>query len=128
MIQRCSNSKSPVYRYYGARGITVCDRWKVFVNFLADMGEKPKGKQLDRINNDGNYEPGNCRWITHWEQCRNFRRNIRITVGNETMILQDWADKLGVHEENLRRWYHAGLWPQDPNYRGLWRKVRERAR
>lgn len=111
MIQRCSNPKSPVYKYYGARGITVCERWEKFENFLADMGEPPKGKQLDRIDNDGNYEPGNCRWITHWEQSRNFRRNINITIGKETMILQDWAERLGVHPETLRCRYHAGKWP-----------------
>ena len=109
----CCNENSPVYHYYGGRGIIVCDRWLKFENFLADMGEPPKGKQLDRIDNDGNYELGNCRWTTHFEQCRNFRRNIWVTVGDETMILQDWADRLEIHEETLRNWYHKGIWPKD---------------
>jgi hypothetical protein len=124
MIQRCTNPNSPVYSFYGGRGISVCQRWRRFDNFLMDMGERPKGKTLDRKNNQGNYEPENCRWITMWEQCRNFRRNVWITVGNETMILQDWADKLGVHEENLRRWYHAGIWPKDFNHRPAFIKTK----
>lgn len=64
LFTRCYNKKSTVYGYYGGRGITVCDRWRIFENFLADMGERPPNLQLDRINNTGNYEPGNCRWVT----------------------------------------------------------------
>ena len=71
MIARCTRPSSPSYRYYGERGITVCERWRIFENFLADMGERPEGKTLDRIDNDGNYEPGNCRWATPTEQIAN---------------------------------------------------------
>lgn len=72
MIQRCTNPKRPAYARYGGRGITVCDRWLKFENFLADMGERPDGKTLDRFpNNKGNYEPGNCRWATVTEQNQN---------------------------------------------------------
>jgi hypothetical protein len=74
MIQRCTNPKQPNYRYYGGRGITICERWLAFDNFLADMGERPDGLEIDRINNDGNYEPGNCRWATRSQQVRNRRR------------------------------------------------------
>jgi len=73
MIQRCTNPKATGFRYYGGRGITVCESWNSFANFLADMGDRPIGKTLDRMDNDGNYEPGNCRWATRLQQNRNQR-------------------------------------------------------
>jgi hypothetical protein len=75
MKNRCCNPKSTQYKWYGHRGISVCDRWKQsFISFLSDMGVCPsKAHSIDRINNDGNYEPGNCRWSTHKEQCNNRR-------------------------------------------------------
>lgn len=73
MMQRCTNPRSRDYRLYGARGITVCERWMVFDNFLADMGEKPPSLSIDRIDVNGNYEPGNCRWATAEQQAQNKR-------------------------------------------------------
>lgn len=80
MFKRCDNQNDPHYKNYGARGITICDRWrgvKGFSNFISDMGERPEATSLDRINNDGNYEPANCRWATKSQQQLN-RRSVRV--------------------------------------------------
>lgn len=77
MTDRCLNSGFTQFKDYGGRGIKICERWRQFENFLADMGERPKGKELDRIDNDGNYEPGNCRWATHKENMGHTRRRPR---------------------------------------------------
>lgn len=83
MIGRCCNPNSAVFHYYGGRGITVCERWKKFENFLADMGERPSPDlSLDRIDNNGNYEPGNCRWATWDVQCANKRSLILDLTGS----------------------------------------------
>jgi hypothetical protein len=77
MISRCTNPKNKNFYLYGKRGITVCDRWFTFSNFLADMGVKPKRKSLDRINNNGNYCKKNCRWATFKEQANNKRKSMQ---------------------------------------------------
>lgn len=76
MKDRCTNLNNPHYKDYGGRGIIVCERWMKFENFLEDVGIKPEGKSIDRINNDGNYEPNNWRWSTPKEQANNRRDNI----------------------------------------------------
>ncbi len=108
MKDRCNNSNSKFYVNYGGRGITVCERWNnKFENFLADMGERPPGLSIDRINNDGNYEPGNCRWATKFEQANNTRRNRRITYMSDTNTVAEWSNHLGfkayVLNNRLRR-------------------------
>jgi hypothetical protein len=98
MIMRCHNPKDSAYYYYGAKGISVCDRWRYsFENFLADMGPRPsKMHSLDRHPNRlGNYEPGNVRWATTKEQNRNSSRNIFIEYNGKTQCLKDWCDELG---------------------------------
>ena len=80
MRNRCRNPRSGQYAYYGGRGIAVCDRWNVFENFLSDMGERPAGRSIDRIDVNGNYEPSNCRWATASEQRRNQRPRTRRAI------------------------------------------------
>lgn len=103
MRRRCENSESQDYHNYGARGIKVCERWKVFANFYADMGERPgKGYMIDRVDNDGDYEPENCRWTTVKESNRN-RRNIRfLVIDGIRKGLGEWAEESGTNLETIR--------------------------
>jgi hypothetical protein len=111
MNQRCNNKDNFQYKDYGGRGITVCDRWDInkggsFENFLKDMGEKPKGKSLDRIDNrqliEG-YSPENCRWSTPKEQNRNKRNNKLYTYNSKTLCEQDWLEEIGLNCANRKR-------------------------
>lgn len=110
MRQRCENPKCKGYSNYGGRGIKVCPRWIKYENFLADMGEKPEGKSLDRFpNNDGNYEPGNCRWATSKEQMNNTRLTTKLTIEGVTKPLSEWAEESQVSKPTLafrlrRKW------------------------
>lgn len=100
---RCLNSKNKVYKYYGGRGITVCERWLKFENFLADMGLKPSAQHsIDRIDNNGNYEPSNCRWATDKEQTRNRRSNIIVEHEGVAMCMADAAELSGVGYNSFR--------------------------
>lgn len=109
MIQRCTNQKGAGYHRYGGRGIAVCDRWRTsYETFLADMGRRPSPQHsVDRKDNDGNYEPGNCRWATVKEQGRNRRTNHTITARGRTATLIEWAELSGIRAgtiyERLRR-------------------------
>jgi len=103
MRQRCNNMHHQAYSEYGGRGITVCERWQnCFENFLEDMGKRPSPRHsIDRVDNDGNYEPGNCRWATVTEQGRNKRNNVLLTCQGETMCLSEWAERVGITPEGL---------------------------
>ena len=85
MIRRCTNPKCKAFEDYGGRGITVCDKWRDFINFYADMGLRPEGLSIDRINNNGNYEKSNCRWAT-WSEQANNKREYKIRRDNTTGI------------------------------------------
>lgn len=102
MIQRCTNPKNYGYRYWGGRGIAVCERWRKFQNFLADMGTKPSHRHsIDRINNNGNYEPGNCRWATMSEQRLNSTTTRWLTFRGVTQPMKDWAHAVGLSYKTL---------------------------
>lgn len=97
MRRRCHNPKDKGYKNYGGRGITICDRWIDFKAFLADMGSRPSPKHsIDRIENNGNYEPDNCRWATRDQQSNNTRQNVKARYESEILTLAQIAKKLGV--------------------------------
>lgn len=96
MIARCRNKNRREYPRYGGRGISVCGRWKKFVNFLEDMGEKPEGLSLDRIDNSKGYNPNNCRWATKKQQANNTSNNTILEWGGAKRTLSQWADHFGV--------------------------------
>lgn len=109
MRERCNNPRAKSFAHYGARGITVCERWAGFELFLADMGPRPNGYSIERRDNDGNYEPGNCYWATDFEQAQNTRRTRLITVGGDTRTITEWTRKLGgsvsmIHCRLKRGW------------------------
>ena len=102
MIRRCKYPSMERYPHYGGRGITVCERWKDFSNFLEDVGFAPsKEHTLGRINNNGNYEPGNVRWETPIEQHRNTSGNRKITFSGQTLTLVEWAEKTGLKRTTI---------------------------
>lgn len=109
MKNRCSNKSHRWYKNYGGRGIKVCKRWMTFENFRDDMFlSYSPGLTLDRINNDGNYEPSNCKWITRKKQMNNMRRNIFISYKGRKQTLAEWATELEI--------------PYLPLYQDLYRK------
>lgn len=103
--QRCLNPNDPCYPGYGGRGIKICDRWlESFHNFFNDVGQRPTSKhQLDRIDNDGNYEPSNCRWATRVEQANNKRNNVLLTAFGKTLTSAQWGRELGLKPATIRR-------------------------
>lgn len=114
MKNRCANEKDPNFKNYGARGIVVCDRWREsFAAFFEDMGAKPAGMSLDRIDVNGNYEPKNCRWATVEQQQNNKRNNALITVKGVTKTHSQWARELGIHHSTIGFRVRSGWTPED---------------
>lgn len=109
MKHRCYNKHNAKYHRYGGRGITVCDEWKndfkAFYDWAVSNGYDEK-LTIDRIDNDGNYQPNNCRWSTVKEQCNNRETNIKITIGNSTRSLQEWCDIFEVDYKKINARYH----------------------
>lgn len=119
MLQRCLNSGNRNYPNYGGRGIKVCQRWLAFGNFLADMGERPPGMSLDRYpDQNGNYEPGNCRWATPKEQMRNTRWNRMLTFDGRTQCVSAWVEETGLSRGRLLTLDQKGLALEHQNATG----------
>jgi hypothetical protein len=114
MVYRCHNPRAAGYHNYGGRGIRVCDEWREsFDEFLKHIGPRPSAKySIDRINNDGNYEPGNVRWATRTEQSRNRRTNRLVTVGARTMTIIEWSKETGLSNALICQRLGLG-WPPE---------------
>jgi hypothetical protein len=107
MKSRCENPNNVSFRNYGGRGIRVCDRWQDFDVFRRDVGEPPSHSHtLDRVDNDKNYEPDNCRWADKHTQDNNKRTSVRITFDGQTLTLTEWGRRLGVSANTIKRRWH----------------------
>lgn len=111
IVKRVTNANAENYRHYGGRGIGVCDRWSgSYANFLEDMGRAPSlGHSIERIDNDGNYEPGNCRWATRAEQSANRRTSVLLSLNGTTRAQEEWGSVTGIgglaiHKRLKRGW------------------------
>lgn len=111
MRNRCNNPKSTKFKYYGARGIKVCERWSKFENFISDMGHPSDGLSLDRIDVNGDYEPSNCQWATKVQQANN-KRVARLTYNGISMTVKEWADCLGISISTFRDRISASFPPE----------------
>lgn len=109
MIRRCTDPKDISYENYGAKGVTVCDEWKCFDNFYKDMGDAPRGLQLDRENTSLGYSRENCRWVTPMQNSNNKSNNVRYTVDGENLTIAELSRKYGVNVETLRTRLRKGM-------------------
>lgn len=110
MLSRCNNPKNSAYHRYGGRGIKVCERWNVFEKFMEDVGDPPAPNlTIERIDNDGNYEPGNVRWATRKEQANNTRRNRFIQTSFGPMSMREIAAKVGITLNAVQKRLEQGL-------------------
>ena len=108
MVQRCTNPGNRDFKNYGGRGIRVCDRWKAFPNFYADMGDRPEGLTIERIDNDKGYSPGNCKWVTCFEQNQNQRMDSANKTGVVGVSFDKKSKRYRVQVKRNGKAYHLG--------------------
>ena len=106
MLHRCYNPKRQSYKRYGGRGIQVCEEWKDPIKFMnwAEVNGYKEGLQIDRINNNGNYCPENCRWVTPKENSRNTRKNVNITLNGKTKTVSEWCEIIKISKFTVYWW------------------------
>lgn len=112
MRQRCENKNRKDFVNYGGRGIRVCEQWQTFEGFVADMGTRPDGMTLERVEQSGNYEPGNCKWATPKEQARNRRSSVLLTFQGRTATIAEWSESVGIESKTIGYRIRAG-WPAE---------------
>lgn len=119
MRQRCENPRSWEFKWYGGRGIKVCPQWAEFPAFLADMGEAPAGKSLDRIDPNGDYSPSNCRWATKEQQANNTTANRIVEHEGDALTVAQWARRTGIPAGTIYRRLYRGWSVADALSRGI---------
>ena len=129
MKTRCTNKNEPCYKYYGGRGISFCERWNLYDNFLADMGEAPEKMTLERIDSNKDYGPDNCRWASMKEQANNKSNNVFVTYNGETKTVAQWSDITGIKQATIAHRVRKGrpteeilgykkiVWENKPNWK-----------
>lgn len=115
--ERCTNPNAINYERYGGRGITICKRWRIFENFLADIGERPEEMTIERIDNLKGYEPGNCRWATRLEQANNKRNNVMVEFHGKTQSVAVWCRELGLNYPLTRQRIYRDRWIAERAFR-----------
>lgn len=126
MVERCTNEKHVRWDRYGGRGIKVCGRWRDFRNFLADMGEKPDGMTIEREDNDGNYEPGNCKWATRAEQAQNKSSSRILECRGRKQTVAQWSRELGISQPTIATRLQRG-WSEERTLTTPVRPMKKRA-
>jgi hypothetical protein len=122
MIQRCTNKNRKNYKYYGGRGINVCDKWLTFEGFYDDMNDRPEGMTIDRIDNNGNYCKENCKWSTNTDQHNNTRSNINITYNGKTQTITQWSNELGININTLRYRLFYSKWSMEKSFTTIFKE------
>lgn len=109
MKTRCSYKNASNFERYGGRGISICERWLSFENFLEDMGDAPNGFQIDRIDNNKGYYPENCRWVSPSDNCKNTRRNVFLSYREKKMCIADWSVETGIPARTISYRVSCGM-------------------